>query len=180
MISEIKEKIKKILNNLSKKENIRPLLFSIIIVVFSFAGYQFLGNYFVGAIWILNTIILGTLLLIIMVLAGFTVLRSLFAVAAELSLLIFLAQSYCDIPNRSISSDDALKSLLVIGILYIGFTFFSSLWGATKEYYKKHEKNNELKEGAGSGIIFLFFTGLFMWQIYLVIYPIINNLCICG
>ncbi|MDD5569017.1 MAG: hypothetical protein PHG23_01205 [Candidatus Pacebacteria bacterium] len=171
-IKETKDKL------IPKRKNIRPIVVFIFILMLLFVGYHFLGNYFVGAIWIVNAILLGVLLLIIMILAGFAVLKSLFLVAAEFSLLMLLAQSYCGVSNRSISSDDALKILLAVGILYIVFTFFHSLYKEIKKFYKKDERGSWLKEKIGTGILFLFFAAILIWQIYLVVYPIIQNLCI--
>jgi membrane-bound ClpP family serine protease len=170
--------IKEFVRSLTKKENILPFFILLIIILFSFVGYSFFGNNLVGAVWIFSSVLLGALLLFTMMSAGFAVLRSLFLVAAELSLLIFLSQSYCMVPVRSAESDNALKGLLVVGILYMAFTFFKSLYEEIKEYYKKDPNYPKRKRGAINGILFIFFVGLFIWQIYLIVYPIISNLCI--
>ena len=175
----IKKKFNELVKKLAlKKESVRPLITSAVITLFFFLGFHFFGNHFAEAMWIVNAILLGFLLLIIMFFAGFTVLKSLAAVGAELSLLVFLAQSYCDVPNRSISSNEALKSLLVFSLIYIIFAFGRSLYGALQENYKTVEKERWSKEKIGAVTIFLIFTILFIWEIYLVMSPIILNLCV--
>ena len=94
----IKEKLNELLNKLKlEKDNIRIFGFAVIMTTVAFSGYYFFGNYFVATIGIINMLIFSLVLLIFMSLAAYTVLRTLFIVAAELSLLIFLSQSYCDI-----------------------------------------------------------------------------------
>ncbi len=161
-----------------KRENIHSLVISIIIIFLFFLGFHFLGNYFTGTIWIINTIILGFLILIIMIMAGFAVLKSLFLVAAELTLIIFLAQSYCDVPTRFTPGDKALKSLLVIGVLYIIISFCRSLYEVIKNNYRKVKKD---RWSIGEIIIitiYSIFAIMFIWQIYQVVSPIILNLCV--
>lgn len=172
MIRSIKQ-----LKNL-KKDDIKPILFSVIISGVFLLGYYYLGNQ-LGLVMMYVTLILLVLMIaLIGMIAEFMVLKSLFFVAAELSLLIFLAQSYCDVQNRTTSGDQALKSLLVLGLFYIGFTFCRSLYKALKDNYKVIEKDPWSKEKVGTVTLFLTFTGLFIWQIYLVMNPIIFNLCI--
>lgn len=125
---------------------------------------------------LLYIIIIGITLLIIVIKAGFTVLKSLFFMAAEISLLIFLSQSYCAV-NRTALSDSALKNLLIIGLLYIIINFLHSLWKKMHEEYKS-SKGDKSWENIAFIITFIAFVIFFIWQIYLVIDPIIQNLCI--
>lgn len=174
-----KEKIKEVARKLTpKKENIRPLITSAVITLFFFGGYYLLGSRFGEIMALTTTLLLALLLAVIVLMAEFTVLKSLFVVAAELSLLIFLAQSYCDVPSHSDTSNQAMSNLLLVGLLYIAFLFCRSLYGALREYYKKVEKEPWSKEKIGGISLFLIFTGLFIYQIYLVVSPIVLNLCV--
>jgi hypothetical protein len=175
MFKELLKKIRDVLMPTKKK----VAVFIFIFIVISFLGcYYFLGDNFSESVWVALTTLLGIALLIIMLMAGLAVLKSLFFVAAELSLLIFLSQSYCSIPNRSIASDGGLRNLLAIGLIYITVNFCLSLYKELKESYI------EIKKGQLSGgkifniILFIGFTVFFMWQIYLVVSPIIFNLCV--
>lgn len=175
----LKEKLKQSINRLiPKKENIRPLFVSIAGALFFFLGFYFLGNYFTEIMWIVVLALLGILLSIIMWIAGFAVLKSLATVGAELSLLIFLAQSYCGVPNRLTQNDAALKSLIIFSIIFIIFAFGRSLYTTLKDDYKTIRKERWSKEKIGVVTLFLIFTGLLIWEIYLVVSPIIYNLCI--
>ncbi len=174
-----KEFISQLKNNaVSQKKNIWPFIISIAITLLFFLGTHYLGNYFTQVMWIFNAVMLGLILSVFMIIAGFAVLKSLFFVAAELSLLIFLAQSYCTVPSRLPAGDQALKSLLVIGILYIAVSFLRSLHGAIKNNYKKIENERWSWEKIFSVSLYLIFTVMFLWQVYRVIDPIISNLCI--
>lgn len=161
-----------------KKGNVIPLIISLSITLFFFLGFHFLGNYFPGILWIIIAVIFGLLMLFIMTVAGFAVIKSLFFVAAELSLLIFLAQSYCGLPNHSIAGDTALKSLLALGILYIIIKFFSCLLEALNGNYKKVESKRWSSEKVIVISLYLIFTVMVIWQIYRVVGPIVLNLCV--
>lgn len=175
----LKEKFVQLITKLTpKKENVRPLIISIAITLFFFLGTHFLGNYFAATMWIFNAVMLGLLLSFFMIVAGFAVLKSLFFVAAELSLLIFLAQSYCAVPSRLAAGDEALKSLLAIGILYIAVSFCRSLYEAIKNNYKKVENERWSWEKIMGVSLYLIFTLLFIWQVYRVVSPIVLNLCV--
>ena len=92
-----------------------------------------------GAAWIVIGALLIVSIALIAILAGFVVVKSLFLIAAELSLLIFLAQSYCDVPTtlRSAVSDDALRSLILLGLIYIAVAFVQELYGAISERFAR-------------------------------------------
>ena len=175
LIEKINELVKK-LN--PKREDIIPFILSIGITVIFLVDYNFLNNRLLSGLLVLEVIMLTFLILMIMFMAGFTVMKSLSIVAAEISLLIFLAQSYCAIPNRVISGDNALKTLLLVGILYISFYFFHSLYKGLTEKYKKFKDEKRSLEKIIIIILFLFFIGFYVWIIYQVIKPIILNLCI--
>jgi hypothetical protein len=175
----LKEQLKKIKERIFPKKDDTVLIILLSIFLFLIAIINLSGDRFGEAVWTIDFILFGGALLIIMVIAGFATLKSLFFVAAELSLLIFLSQSYCDISNRSIVSDNALKTFVVVGLLYIIFNFFHSLYKTVKKYYKKSiEKNTSLKERIFGVIVFLIFTTFFMVQIYLIVNPIILNICV--
>jgi hypothetical protein len=180
-MSVIRQKFKELIKTLTPKtENVRPIITSVVITLIFFFGFYFLGNRFGEFMTIATVLLLAVMLAIIVLMAEFLVLKSLFLVAAELSLLIFLAESYCDVPNRLPLNDNAMKNLLLVGLLYISFIFCRSLYEAMRDYYKKIEDQpKEKQRGKIGGIaLFLIFTGLFVYQIYLVINPIVLNLCV--
>ncbi len=177
----IKKKFNELVKKLTpKKENIRPLITSAVITLFFFGAYYVLGNRFGEFMTIATMLLLAVMLAIIVLMAEFLVLKSLFVVAAELSLLIFLAESYCNVPNRLALNNEAMKNLLLIGLLYITFLFCRSLYEALRDYYEKIEDQpKEKQKGKVGGIaLFLIFTGLFIYQIYLAVSPIVLNLCV--
>ncbi len=113
--------------------------------------------------------------------AGHTVMKVLFGVsAAGLSLLIYLAQSYCEVPvpMRTNASNAALMSLVGFGILYIGYEFIQSLYKEVSERLKKIREINSKEKPWFIILPYGLFTGLFTWQVVQVIFPIIFSLCI--
>lgn len=163
---------------ISNKKNFLPLVISLLITLTFIFGIQYLGRNFVSYVWIVNIILFSLLLLIIMMVAGFAVLKSLFLVAAGFSFLIFLAQSYCETSNRLAPGDQALKSLLIIGILYIAVNFFKSLCGTVKGDYKKVKDEKWSPTKIFTVSTYILFTYLFVSQVYMVVAPIVSNLCI--
>lgn len=161
-----------------KKADIFSLITSVAIASVFFLGNYFLGKQFLDIMWIFVAVMLSVILLMLLILAGFAVLKSLFLVSAEISLLIFLSQSYCNVPNRSIDGDKALKSLLVVGLIYITLNFCRSLYEALRKNYKAVENERWSKDKVIAVALFLIFAGLFLWQVFLVISPIIMNLCV--
>lgn len=178
MINPIKE-LKQLKKNLTpNRENLKPFLVSATIAALFLIGYYYLGNHFGIVMMYITLILLVLMVALIGLVAEFMVLKSLFFVAAELSLLIFLAQSYCDVQGRTIPGDQALKNLLVFGLVYIGFTFCRSLYKALHEHYKVMKDDPWSKEKIGTITLFLIFTGMFIWQIYLIMNPIVLDLCV--
>lgn len=182
-MAKYKEQLKELLASVGlKKGNIARFATALAVPITFFLGIYLFGNYFLEGIWIANGIALGIalgiLLLLAAIIAGYTVIKSLFFVAAELSLLIFLALSYCDVPSRAVASDAALRNLLVLGFVYIGATFVWSLYRISKENYKKVENERWSIKKMVTVALFLVLAGSYVWEVYLVVNPIILNLCI--
>lgn len=131
-----------------------------------------------GAAWIVVSTILTIAIALVAVLAGFVVVKALFLIAAELSLLIFLAESYCGTPLRSAAGDDALRTLIFIGLIYIAFAFVQALYEAIKGHFKKIDKDMWNVRRVVTTAVFLTFTVIFLVEIYLVVQPIIAGLCV--
>ncbi|HVM76552.1 MAG TPA: hypothetical protein VMU07_00090 [Candidatus Paceibacterota bacterium] len=132
----------------------------------------------IGSLWIVLGLLLAGLMAIIAVIAGMAVIKALFVVAAELSLLIFLAQAYCGVTNRLPESDEALRSLFTVGLVYIAFIFLQSLWDILKTHYTRVHGEGFRYERAITTAAYIVFVALFLWQLYLVVMPIVFGLCV--
>jgi hypothetical protein len=111
-------------------------------------------------------------------LAAHAVLRSLFAVSVELSLIIFLAQAYCATPTAAHTANDALMTLVGVGLIYIGIKFF---WTIYEEALGRAKSLREAYDHKWPWLIlipFALFTGLFAWQVIQVLIPIVQNMCV--
>jgi sterol desaturase/sphingolipid hydroxylase (fatty acid hydroxylase superfamily) len=175
----IKGLFKKMASKISiRKENIAPLIVSLIIAIACFIIAYYTGHRFIEIAWIINLGIISILLAILMAFAGFTVLKSLISISVEISLMIFLAQSYCEAPNHLPQGDEALRSLLILGIMFIAGSFIYSLYKNCIKRYELIRKEKWSKEKITLVSLFAFFAIMIVWQIVLIITPIILNLCV--
>lgn len=122
--------------------------------------------------------------------AALAVFRSLLVVGAGLTLILFIAQSYCALPIQEQVSSDSLKSLIGIGIFFIGITFVVRLYGelfgnphAKREFdkmgaLKVFRDANKGKDSIFVLIFYAVFMGLILGQLFEVLYPIFSNLCV--
>ena len=152
----------------SNKQNLIRLtiLFAVVgIIVFLLTYFNLEPIFFV--------IILSVLFLITWFFAGVVVFKSLFLIGAELSLIIFIADSYCKISQRTQLSDNALKNIFIFGIMYIAIIFIKSIFNEVKILEKKYNDRPWIVT-----LLFLLCMALFLMQLCLVIYPIMINLCV--
>lgn len=132
-----------------------------------------------AAVWIVLVILLGLLSIAIGLIAGAVVVKSLFAVAAELSLLIFLTQAFCGAPVRHPANNAAMTVLFTIGMLYIAYLFFTTLRDELKGVYRRRlEEHPHTWEKVVTIAAFVAFVILFVWELYLIVTPIVRGLCV--
>lgn len=157
-----------------KKENIIPLVFAITITAIAFQDPN-------GRVMMFSGLIIFSLIFILFsIYAGISVMKALFFVGAEISLLIFIAQSYCNVDEviRTSGGNDALKYIMVLGSMYILFKFFKELYKTFKENLADMPKKLVSWEKFVVYALYLFFTAFFVYALYLVVYPIVIDLCI--
>ncbi len=172
---KVRELIKEITNN---KEKLIQFSIFLVLSALVFVGMTFFKDTFQAIGYTILLIELAILTIVAWAFAGHAVMKSLFLVGASLSLIIFLAQSYCDVPNLTQSGNDALKTLLAFSMIYLGFDFFRSLY---REVTSHARRIKEANDGKSSWIFlapFALFVGIFLWQLYQVVSPIVLNLCI--
>lgn len=154
-----------------EKSRIIILVISLLIIFF---GWE---DRFANVMITFSIVSLVLLLFLIMMIADFVVLKSLFYVSAELSFLIFLAQSYCSV-KRSEASDQALQILMSFGILYVIYIFLDSMHDTFKRSRESVKNEHWTKEKIFVSVAYLLFVILFLWNVASVMSPIINDLCI--
>lgn len=175
----IKELFKKlVIKAKSNKEILIPLAFSTTLTVTAFLDLNYFSHRLTTLVWVFIGIAFSMLIMWIMFKAGFTVMRTLFLVNAEIALLIFLAQAYCGVVSTKMPSDDALKLIMVIGVAYISYEFFKRLLAALTSRFENVPRKLYTWEKVCIIGIFGFFTLVFIWALYQVVNPIISNLCI--
>lgn len=178
-MNKIKEFIYKTTEKLGfKGEDILPFLISVTLALVFFFDSTYFHDHLLLVSWVILGITISILVTWIAVNAGFVVLKNLFLLSAEISLLIFLAQSYCDKVKVLSKSDDALKVLITLGIAYISYEFFKALFEALRKKLDSISKEKWTWEKVFVVALFLVFTFVFIRIIYQVTSPIIYNLCV--
>jgi len=152
-----------------ERENI--LSFAIFLVIAVLIGV-FLGPYLATIGTTLLIISLSILIFITWSFAGYAVMKALFLVGAELTLVIFLSQAYCDVPTNMQTANDALKTLVGFSILYIGIYFFAVVYKEIQKRTAMFKEANDNKIPWLLIVPFAIFTGLFMdGRVVSAIYP---------
>lgn len=170
------EEIKRVIN--FKRRDITTFVLFIFLVALVFICITYFKEYLVTVGYMILLIELVILVIVTWAFAGHAVMKSLFLVGASLSLIIFLAQSYCEAPNLTQSGNDSLKILIAFGFLYIAFDFLRSLYQEIIIRSKTFKHTNDGKRPWLFLIPFALFVGIFVWQIVQVLLPILKNLCI--
>ena len=93
-------------------------------------------------------------------------------------MIIYLAQSYCEVPNILRKADDSLKVLLFLGLVFVSIKFIYSLYVELSARIVDLKKINDGKKPVLLVVPFALFAGLFILQAFQVISPVILNLCI--
>lgn len=172
-------KIKELLRWLNaNKDRLIPFGIFLVLTICVFIGMTFFQDKFQSFGYSILLIELVILVTAAWALAGHAVMKSLFWVGASLSLIIFLAQSYCDVPAIARTGNDALKTLIAFGLLYIAYDFFKSLYKEVVDRSKTLKHANGGKRPWLFLIPFALFVGLFVWQIVQVLMPILQNICV--
>lgn len=164
---------------LEEKNYLRNRFYFYFLAVAVALGAQQLSEYFPTDIYWAGFAALSLLTLVVVTMAGHMVLKALFWVGTNLTLTIFLAQSYCDVPPEMRTGDDALMMLVGFALIYILIDLLSSLY---REAVSKSKFLDELygKDKMRWLILAMtvMFAGLFVWQLSLVVLPIVRNLCV--
>lgn len=160
--------------NRNQKNNITATILAVLLT----GGGIILARYYSGVSSGIFLVALAVLILTAWIMAGYAVAKSLIGVGAGLSLILYLAQAYCEVPQVARTGDDALKSLLIFGFLYIAVDFFCRLYREVVERSKILKEIDGYKRFWLVVIPFILFSILFTWEIYQIVAPITRNLCI--
>ena len=168
--------LEKIKEKITKKK-----LFEIILLLF-FAG---LLTWFEQEFFVILLAVLGVtyiaLFSISYLFSAYIVFKPLFKVAAGISLLIVVVNSYCEIvPDHLQTLDFEVQNLSILAILLIVIKFGQDFWNKVKSVYLKikNDEKKELHVKIATGLVLLLFTSYIIIQLFSVFYLIFNNLCI--
>ncbi len=171
--------IKKITDRLNiKKKDVLPLVVSLLLVLVIFFTGKIFNFNLLAFTPLLFVVVFSALCIFLWIFAGLAVFKSLAVINASLSLMIFIAQAYCNLPEAARTADASLQSLIGFGLLCIVVAFFKSLYTEMINSLEKFKEINGGKKSYTLIIFFSIFVGLFLLQLYQVIAPILHGLCI--
>lgn len=172
-----------------EKKNQKTFLFFLTAV--ALATFFLINTQFLSAVTpVMFVVVFGIFFSALWFVAGYSVFRSLLVASVGLSFILFIGQSYCALPEVDRVANDSLMTLVGFGFIYIGVQFVRSLY---KELFGDKQAKEEWRQkgmiplfkemnGNKHSWLVLFTYGalisLFIWQIYSVINPIINGLCV--
>ncbi len=173
-----------------KKDKFIKFLIFVIGVIFIGMLSKILGVNMNSLTTIIVLFFLSILFIIIWIKAGMSIFKSLFIAGAGFSLIIFIAQEYCKVPMELRISDSSLKVFIGFGLFYTIIIFIGTLY---KELFGDKNSENDLNKkgtfkifreinnGKDHWLVLLIYAivfGVFLGQIFQVLYPIVNNICI--
>lgn len=163
-------------------DRIAPIALAVLLTSGIYFDSQLADNFLLKILWIIIGLLVVISISLVFVTAGFSVMRTLVKVSVGLTLIVFIGQSYCDSGMTTATSNEALGSLMGIGILYVIYEFFHTLFKTLVQYKNKVDTNDNDSKGSKWFVIilFLFFITYFTWAIYEVMTPIILSICIYG
>jgi hypothetical protein len=178
-MENIKQKLERIAISLHiRKGKIVSLVFATIAVVVFILDATLFHGQLKALFWGFDGLMLVFFLASMVLVAGLVVVRSLFHVAAGLSLLIFLAQSYCASSGLTVTSNNALKGLMIIGLVYIASDFAKTIYFGLKENLKSVSEVKSRLEKILIVFLFIAFAFIFVLAVYQVVDPIITSFCV--
>lgn len=165
-----------------RRENVIAFIITTGLAIIFLVDNNYLHNTVLGILLIVSLILFLASLTVVFAFAGKIVIQALFDVSVGLSLLIFLGQSYCG-PSviRTDMGNSALKLLVLFGLGYVAYDFYSKMKKAIKDYREKLKLNELKKEEKIFYFItatFFVFVVAFIIFVYQIISPIILGLCI--
>lgn len=185
----MKHQLKSFLEKMDiERKNLRTFLIFLLAVVI--ATFLLVSTQFLSAVTpILFVVVFGTLFSVLWFVAGYAVFRSLLVASVGLSFIIFIGQSYCA-PEVAKVANDSVMTLIGFGFLYVVTQFVRSLY---KELFGDKQAKEEWRQkgmiplfkeingGKHSWLVLVTYgalVSLFVWQVYSVIKPIIDGLCV--
>lgn len=160
----------------NRQEAVRLLVF-VFVIFFVFISLVVFHDFTVRAVNVLLVIELVVIALVAYVFAAHAVLKALFTVGASLSLMTYLVDTYCALPESAKTANGAMKNLMVVALVYMTVEF---IWQLYRES-KKRVKNFKLIDSGRHWLLlipFALFSGLLVWQIYEALSPIVLNFCV--
>lgn len=167
-----------------KEEKLFAAIFTFLVVAIAFIDSNFFHNEIFKILAIADIGIFLVIVFVVMMMAGIMVVRSLFFVAASLSLVVYLSEKYCSLPKELHTGDASLKTLIIVSLLLVMYDFFQSMLVSLKNYFDKINKskineNNKLNR-YDVFIVSLFVAFVFVFIVYIfnVVAPIFKDICI--
>ncbi len=161
-----------------KKGDILTFTFATTITLATFIDINFFHGRIMGIVELGLLIVLAFIIYFVFMKAGFIVLESFFWISAEMSFLIFIGQSYCNAKTIISSTDNILKSIIILSIFLISYKFIKSLKDALLKTIHDIPEKAWSWEKVVYVFLFISFALFFVWAVSEIVAPIILDLCI--
>jgi len=165
--------------NLSR-EKVISLALTLVLTTLIFLDNNYLDHILLTSSYFLSMAFLAVVLVAIMLLAGHAVYKSAIHASVGFGVLIFLAQTYCNLDTKTSDGIEALSTLWTVGFIFIVYEFFNKL----QEAYKAHTKplQADIKTKKWEPILLMAIYSIFILAyislITKVLTPIVLDLCI--
>jgi hypothetical protein len=160
------------------KEKVTPLIFAIIFTTLVFADNNYLNHQLLSSLSIVAIVAIGFVLIVIMIVSGYAIYKAVLHASVGFGVLIFMAQTYCDLQTQTPEGLQALTFLWGMGLIFISYDFITKFQEAFKEHKKRFENAGKSWEYKLTMVAYILFVVFYLACIYQVLTPIISGLCI--
>ncbi len=155
-----------------------PLILAVLFTALVFADNNYFNHQLLSGLSIVAIFSIGFVFTVIMLVSGYAVYKALLHASVGFGVLIFMAQTYCDLPNQTSEGLQALTFLWGTGLVFISYDFITKFQEAYKEHKKRFEKDGSSWESRLTMSAYVLFVVFYLICIYRVLTPIISGLCI--
>lgn len=163
-----------------RKEKIISLALTLGLTVLIFVDNNYFDHVLLTSTYVFSMTFLAVVLVAVMLLAGHAIYKSAIHASVGFGVLIFLAQTYCNLDTKTTDGIEALNTLWTVGFIFIVYEFFNKLQEAYKAHTKPLREDIKTKKWQPTLLmaIYSIFILVYISLITKVLTPIVLDLCI--
>ena len=175
------ERFKRLISKLDlRKEKVISLVLTLVLTTLIFLDNNYFDHILLTSTYLFSMTFMAVVLVAIMLLAGHAIYKSAIHASVGFGVLIFLAQTYCNLDTKTADGIQALNTLWTIGFIFIVYEFFNKLQEAYKAHTRplREDLKTKKREPALLMVIYSVFILMYISLITKVLTPIVLDLCI--